>query len=492
MMIAPTDNEVVCVDYREKAPGSVDKFTFTQQESRHDAKMVGVPGTVRGLWLAHQEYGKRSWRELVRPAAELARNGVPVDVHLAGSLNYVVANCRRANDALYAETLRIYAHEDGRDWQAGDTLKLPELAQTLDRIAIDPNDFYGGETAQRLIDFMSKNDGLMTMDDLANYDSKIRKATRTEFRGMEVFGPPPPSSGGITIGLALNILDELEFNKSDSSMDWTVEQMHLVAETMRWAFRERAEHLGDADFVEIPEHLLTREHAKAIAAKISRQKASTSQAIAGNIPLSEGAYESPQTTHFSVVDAEGMAVSNTYTLESAWGARVIAPGTGFVLNNEMGDFNWYPGYTNLRGAIGTEPNQLAPGKRMLSSMSPTIVKKDGKTILAVGSPGGRTIINTTLGIILQRLVLERSLEEAVAATRFHHGWLPDQLRMESANVNGRDPEKLSVMDALLKALGHEVRRVGQQSSVHTIEVDLETGKRKGVSDFRRGGKVSVE
>jgi gamma-glutamyltranspeptidase/glutathione hydrolase len=494
MMVAPTDGDVVCVDYREKAPLAANNNTFVNQQSRHDSRMVGVPGTVRGLALAHEKFGKLPWAELVRPAIKLARDGFVVDDALAGSINYVIASAKSKKSNLYDELIRVYAHPKGRNWLPGDVLVLPDLAETLERIANDgARGFYRGKTAQLLVGYMNNSKGLIVSQDLSEYKAVIRPAIQSEFRGYQVFGAPLPSSGGTTIALTLNILEELGFADDDSSKTaWTPQQLHMIAEATRWAFRERAEHLGDADFVEVPKFLTSKEHAKKIAGKIALKVASSSKEIAGSIELSEGPYESPQTTHFSVIDEEGMAVSNTYTLEAAWGAQVIAPGTGFVLNNEMGDFNWYPGYTNLKGRIGTPPNLVEPGKRMLSSMSPTIVKSNGKVKLVTGTPGGRTIINSTCGILLQRLALGRSLEQAVSANRYHHQWLPDELRLEAFEVTqfGDSNSQQGTVEAL-REMGHKVRTVGAQGSVHCIEVDLDSGVRKGVSDFRRGGRVQV-
>ena len=379
------------------------------------------------------------------------------------------------------------ARSDGRAWRAGDVLRLPDLAGTLERIAAKgPDEFYEGTTSRLLAKYMKESDGFITADDLAKYKAVIRKPIRTEFRGYTVYGPPPPSSGGITISMMLQVLDEMGLESPSEGIEWDERQVHMITEAMRHAFRERAAYLGDADFVEIPNDLTSREFAKKIAASISMDQATDSRAIAGDIPIATGPYESPDTTHFSVVDQNGMTVSNTYTLEGGWGAWVIAPGTGAVLNNEMGDFNWYPGHTDQRGRIGTEPNQIAPNKRMLSSMSPTIVQQNGKTILATGSPGGRTIINTVLGILLQRLAFDRSLPQAVTATRMHHQWLPDELRIEAE----AGPSFEELVNSL-KEKGHKVRVGRRQGSVHSIEIDPETGVRTGVSDWRRGGRVVV-
>ncbi len=490
MMIAPTEGDVVCVDYREKSPLATDRFTFVDQKDLHDSRMVGVPGTVRGFELAHKKFGKLKWSQLVAPAIKLARDGFVVDEALADSINGVIG--RVVKSKTHHELRRIYSHPDGRDWKAGDSLKLPELARVLERISNNPDDFYRGETAKLLVDFMAESNGLIRSADLDNYRAIIRPAIRSQFFDTEVFGAPPPSSGGLTIGLALNVFEQLDVEVDlPEGLDWSEDHLHSLAEIMKRAFRERAAHLGDADFVKIPDHFLSEDFAKELAASIDQGVATPSQDLAGEIELNAGAYESTQTTHFSVIDQEGMAVSNTYTLEASWGSRVIAPGTGFVLNNEMGDFNWYPGYTNLNGRIGTQANLVAPSKRMLSSMSPTLLKKNGKVILVVGSPGGRTIINTTLGVILQNVYFNQSLEKAVLATRFHHQWLPDILRIEKTRTNRIDAEAFESLVSQLRKSKHKVAIVGRQGSVHAISVDPQTNIRTGVSDFRRGGKAAV-
>lgn len=487
MMVAPLEGDVVMIDYRETAPAICNSMTFINQKSRSDSKMVGVPGTVRGMELAHKEYGKLPWAQLVKPAADLARNGFAIDQYLAQSINGVVGRYRASGSKDQSELVRVYGRADGRDWKAGDILKLTDLGLTLDRIAeLGADEFYTGKTSQLLVDYMQASGGLISADDLTNYRAIKRPAVTTEFRGYTVYGPALPSSGGMTIGMMLNVLDELGFEAEPGQGDWTVDQLHMIAEAMRHGFRERAAHLGDSDFVDTPGHMRTKRFAQQIAKSISMQKATDSRDIAGDIPLTQGPYESPETTHFSVVDADGMTVSNTYTLEAGWGAKVIAPGMGAVLNNEMGDFNWYPGYTNLQGRIGTKANQVAPNKRMLSSMSPTIVKKNGKTILATGSPGGRTIINTVLGNLLQTLVLNRDLPDAVHAARVHHQWLPDRLSIE----RGFGSEFDLVVKELAKR-GHVIGRSSRQGSVHSIAIDPETGVKTGVADGRTGGRVAV-
>ena len=482
MMIAPPNEDVVCVNYREKAPAAVNEYSFDKWTDDFHVRMAGVPGTVRGLALAHEKYGKLPWKDVVQPAVELARDGIEVDGYLAYSLNKHLNLEYMKNKPQYAEFRKVYGNPDGYFWKAGDKLVQPELAETLSLIAEQgPSAFYEGKIAQQIVAEMKRSGGLITAEDLKNYTAKIQPTIAGQIGPYTVHGASPPSSGGITVLIQLQILEALDFPKNQSAY-WTADQVHLMTEAMRRAFRERAAWLGDPDYVEIPEKLTTKAYAAELAKTVQMDKATPSADVAGDIPLAEGPYESPETLHFSVIDKDGLAVSNTYTLENTYGCRMVVQGAGFLLNNEMGDFNWYPGYTDDKGRIGTKPNLLAPGKRMLSSQSPTIVRENGKAKLLIGSPGGRTIINTVSEILVQTLMLDRSLEEAIDGPRFHHQWFPDQLRVESTNEKLLNPIK-----ADLKARGHKVVTVGRQGSAHGIIVDTKTGEAKGVADWRRGG-----
>lgn len=483
MMIAPPDEGVVCVDYRETAPHSADVNSFREWKNRRHARMAGVPGTVHGLANAHKRYGKIAWQTIVAPAAKLARDGFIVDRHLAYSLNAVLQLTVTQLDARYAEFRRVYGHPNGRPWRAGDTIVQPDLANTLDSIAQGgPDAFYTGSIAKQVVREMKTGDGLISAADLAGYTSKIRPAYHGDVRGFTVYGAPLPSSGGATVIMQLRMIDALGL-KSDSQQYWTTEHVHKMTEVMRRAFRERAAHMGDADFIQIPKRIFSPGHAINLANSIRAERATPSHEIAGDIELTPGPYESNETTHFSVVDANGMAVSNTYTLEGTFGSRIVVRGAGFLLNNEMGDFNWIPGYTNLEGRIGTPPNRIAPGKRMLSSQSPTVVKKDGRVVLVLGSPGGRTIINTVTQIAVQTLFFKRSLAEAIDGPRFHHQWLPDLIKFESD-----DQGLFSDMAATLSEMGHatEQRLDSRQGSANAIVIDLESQTATGVADWRRG------
>ncbi len=488
MMVAPTDGDVVCIDYRETAPATATRDMFVDNPNRYHHRAVGTPGTVRGLFLAHTTYGRLPWPRLVEPAAELARNGFEVDEHLAASLNGVLGLPEVCENDRYQELRRNYGHPQGRSWRPGDKLILQDLATTLALIAEEgPDAFYQGRIAEQIVAEMQSGKGLISQEDLAGYKAKIRPAVSAEIKGFEVFGPPPPSSGGTTVLLILRMLERRGI-LPDPECFWNAGQVHLIAEAMKRAFRERAAHLGDPDFVTIPQKLYDDEFIGELAQSIDLDKATASSALAGDIRLSEGPYEGESTTHFSVLDADGMAVSNTYTIEQPYGARVVVRGAGFLLNNEMGDFNWYPDCTTQDGKIGTNANLLEPGKRMLSSMSPKIVKRDGKVVLLTGSPGGRTIINTVSCILLQTLFFGRPLDQAIQGPRIHHQWLPDVIEFEP--IDGLQWEQVLTE---LRSKGHVVkenpRRDSRQGSAHSIWVDRESHLMTGVADWRRGGKA---
>ncbi|MEM9366121.1 MAG: gamma-glutamyltransferase [Planctomycetota bacterium] len=489
MMVAPPGKAVTCVEYRETAPQRVQPDSFVDWTQRHHARMAGVPGTIRGLATAHEKYGRLAWQLLVAPAIELASKGFEVNEHLAASLNSVLQLPEIRQAAHHEEFRRVYGCPEDRDWKPGDRLVQPDLARTLTLIAKSgPRPFYGGSIAEAIVSEMKRFSGLITLADLKAYQAKLRAAEVGTFNNFTVYGAPPPSSGGITVILQLRMIETLDL-QCDPLQFWNADQVHLMAEVMKRAFRERAAWLGDADFISINESVRSPIAAQQLARTIQADQATSSRSIAGDIPLTEGPFESHQTTHFSIVDAEGMAVSNTYTLEGTFGCRVVPKGTGFVLNNEMGDFNWQPGYTNLQGRIGTKPNQMAPGKRMLSSQSPTIVKQGDQVKLVVGSPGGRTIINTVTELLVQRLLFERSAVEVVEGPRFHHQWLPDVVRMES----DANDDCLTQMKAELERRGHrlEFPQRWRQGSAQLIDIDLATGIATGVADWRRGASAKA-
>lgn len=468
MLIAPPGDKPVCIDYREMAPAAATKELFVAGVDRHTTLAAGVPGTLRGLQLAHEKYGKLPWKSLVAPAVALAREGFALDADLAASLNRILAASPQQ-----AELQRVFGKPGGGLWRAGDRLRQPDLAATLERIADDgPQAFYQGPIAEQVVAEMRAGNGLITLDDLAAYKAVLRAPIHGVYRGFDIYAPPPPSSGGIGLIEMLHVLEHFPLRKEGRFAPAT---LHTLIETMRRAYRDRAAYLGDPDFVMIPPKLTTREYAQTLAASIDAARATPSEELAGLIEL---AGEGESTTHFSVLDASGLAVSNTYTLEESYGCRVVVRGAGFLLNNEMGDFNWRPGHTDRNGQIGTPPNTIAPRKRMLSSMTPTIVLQEGRPVLITGSPGGRTIINTVLLMLVNVLEFDLDLVEATAAPRMHHQWFPDVVRLERRNGQPTD-ETL----AALRALGHKVEIASGQGNVCSIRV-LPDGLLQGVAEPR--------
>lgn len=461
----------VCVEYRETAPQAATATMFAPKASPLGHRTVGVPGTVRGLALAHSRYGKLTWKELVAPAIRLADEGFVVNERLAKSLDSL-----RANSPEFAELQRVFTPPQSDEWRAGDRLRQPDLAKTLRRLADEgPDVFYHGPIADRLVAEMQMGGGLITREDLASYQANVREPIHGTYRGYDIYSSPPPSSGGTCLVQMLNMLEPLELKKLGR---WSPATVHLVLESMRRSYYERARFLGDPAFIKIPAELTTKDYAKRLTDSIDREKATPSESLAKEIPL---AVEGNSTTHFSVIDADGMAVSNTYTLQQSFGSRVVVRGAGFLLNNEMTDFNPRPGHTDLEGLIGTRANQIAPGKRMLSSQTPTLVMRDGRVVLAVGSPGGRTIINTVLCVLLNVLEFDMDLRAAVDAPRLHHQWLPDVVKFEGVN----DLQYQSLVESLRK-LGHAVDAAGRrQGDVHAIHVH--NGQYEGVADHRVSG-----
>ncbi|MFP6676853.1 MAG: gamma-glutamyltransferase [Pirellulaceae bacterium] len=477
MMVAPPEGDVRCIEYREMAPGTAHRHSFTLGETALSHKAAGVPGTVAGLFLAHKKYGKLEWAVLVDPAIRLAKNGVFIDRPLASSINKVLALPVLANDARFNELRRVYGKPDGTLWKVGDTLLLPDLASTLQRIAdLGPAGFYQGPVAKLIAEEMSRQEGLISEQDLLAYHANDRAAIKGKYRQFEIFGAPPPSSGGTCTVIAMEMLESFDLRAHADRFSFRT--LHLMGEAMRHAFHQRALNLGDSDFIEISPQLLTPEFALALAEKVDLNSAGNSVELAAPLPIVE---ESNQTTHFSVVDADGMAVSNTYTLEASWGCKIVVVGAGFVLNNEMGDFNWIPGRTDTKGRIGTEPNTIQPRKRMLSSQTPTIVRKDGRVVLVTGSPGGRTIINTVISILVSHLEYELPLDQAVRGPRSHHQWLPDTLSFEGLLHSDYEQEV-----ARLNKVGHQLTRRYPQGSAQSIAID-KNGVAWGVGDWRRSG-----
>jgi gamma-glutamyltranspeptidase/glutathione hydrolase len=467
--------EPVVIEYRETAPAAATATMFRKDDSWFGHKPVGVPGTVRGLALAHQRYGKLPWKDVLAPAVQLARKGFVIDAQLAASLNWVVAT---SDD--FPELQRVFGKpgnaQDPASWQAGDRLVQPELAKTLRRIAADgPDAFYRGPIADQIVGEMRRGGGLITKSDLEGYRAVVRAPVHGTYRGYDVYAPPPPSSGGTCLVEMLNILENFDLHKQGR---WSPATLHLMIEAMRRAYCDRARHLGDPAFTKVPAHLTSKEYARKLARGIDPHRATRSEDLAPDLAL---AREGDSTTHFSVIDGDGMAVANTFTLERSYGSRVVVRGAGFLLNDEMIDFNWRPGVTDRTGAIGTKPNQVAGGKRMLSSQTPTVVARDGKAVLVTGSPGSRTIINTVLCMMVNVVDFHMDIRAAVDAPRLHHQWFPDEVHFEGV---GDYPEVVS----RLRAMGHRVIGV-RQGDAHSIWIDPRTGRYYGAADHRISGKA---
>ena len=466
----------IVIDYRESAPAAATRDMFASLKPPPSHLLVGVPGTVRGLALAHQKYGSLPWRRLVEPAEVLARQGFTVDADLARALNDALA---RAAD--HPEFRRVFRPPNGNTWTPGDRLAQPELAATL-RLIADQGEraFYSGPVAHKLVQTVREGGGILTESDLANYQAKERQPIHNTFRGHDLYAPPPPSSGGVALVEMLNILEHFDLTENGPNAPQT---LHFMIEAMRLAYFDRARHLGDMDFVPLPNHLTSKDYAKKLAAGIDSNRAGSSESLAAaaGLTLSQPPAEGEHTTHFSVIDSSGMAVANTYTLEQSFGGMVVVKGCGFILNNEMGDFNARPGHTDRTGRIGTPPNEVAPGKRMLSSMTPTIIARDGRVVLVTGTPGGRTIINTVLRIVTAVLAHDVPARQAVDLPRLHHQWLPDVVKVEHPLAE-HHPETIE----RLRRMGHQVQVVPRQGDAHTIEVSPD-GTITGVADGRRSG-----
>ena len=456
-------NETIAIDYREKAPKAAFRDMYLdengnadEERSRYHGLAVGVPGTVDGLLLALAEHGTMTREQVLAPAIRLAEEGITVTPGLSNSLQGLAERMTK-----WPSTAKIFYHEDGRALQPGETLKQPELAASLRRIAAQGRDgFYQGETADKIIAAIKGAGGTMTAEDLRDYHSVKREPVRGDYRGYEIVSMPPPSSGGIHIIQILNILEGYDLHASGAN---TAKTIHLMAEAMQLAYADRAEYLGDPDFIKIPvKGLTSQKYADSLRAKIDPDKARPGAEIRHSDPLP---YESDQTTHYSVVDKDGNAVANTYTLNFSYGTGLVAEGTGILLNNEMDDFSAKPGVPNGYGLIGGDANAVEAGKRPLSSMSPTIVFKDGKPFLVTGSPGGSRIITTVLQIISNVIDHDMNIAEATHAPRIHDQWTPDEIRVEHA-LNADTVR-------LLENMGHKVERKSAMGSTQSIMVTPE-------------------
>jgi gamma-glutamyltranspeptidase/glutathione hydrolase len=483
MMLRRSDGTVTAIDYRETAPAAATRDMYLTPEgelikgegsSLIGYRAAGVPGTVAGMAFAlkQQGSGKLTWAQLIEPARKLAAQGFVVSHRTQQSL----ADNQNILSG-YADSRRIFLR-DGKLYREGETLKQPELAATLARLQKKgPREFYAGETARLIAADMQRNRGLITADDLRNYAAKERAPLRGTYRGHEIISMPPPSSGGAVLLQMLNILEGFDVAKLGPLSS---EYYHVLVETMRRAYADRAEYMGDTDFTAVPvDGMIDKAYAERQRSTIDLERASSSADIQAGKPPG---HEPMQTTHFTIVDPAGNAVSNTYTLNGAYGSGVVAKGTGVLLNNEMDDFTAKAGAPNLFGAIQSERNAIAPGKRPLSSMTPTFVlRPDGSLFFAIGTPGGTTIINTVLQVITNVIDHGMNLQEAIDAPRVHHQWLPDEVVTEPLGLSA-DTRRA------LEARGHKIStQQRDMSDAQGVMVEEKTGVRLGASDSRRDG-----
>ena len=495
MLVRMADGRSSFLDYREVAPGKAARDMYIKPDGKLDEvvsvigyKSVAVPGTVAGLELALKTYGTMKLAEVMAPAIRLAEIGFPASAKLAHEFEREKPDLQK-----FSVSSRIFL-KNGDLYKPGETMRQPELAATLKRIARNgAAEFYRGETAKMLVSDMAALGGLITLEDLANYQPKVRQVLRAKYsidgHAWEVLSSPPPSSGGVAIIESLNMLKDVPLKGWDD-----LQSVHVVGEVMRRAFADRAAYLADPDFANVPVDGLTSNcYAKELAATIDARHASSSKTIhAGEphvcgeeartrAPVEVSLNDGPHTTHFSVVDAAGNAVASTTTLNDSYGSHVTSS-AGFLLNDEMDDFTTQPGVPNaLFGLIQSEANAIAPGHRPLSSMSPTILLKDGKLSFVTGSPGGPTIISAVLLTVINWMRLGMDAQSAINAPRFHHQWMPDRIFMEQ-----QFPASL---EQGLNAMGHATKRRGHIGLVNAIGIDSQTGERLGAADPRDEGSA---
>src|SRR5271166_377024 len=492
MLFRRADGEVHFLDYREKAPAKAtanmyldSKGNVVPDMSTVGYKAIAVPGSVAGLAYAQQHWGKLSLKQVMEPAIRLARDGFVLEYDQARSFH-------DPDLAKFPASHRIF-QRDGNYYQPGEVFKQPELAKTLERIASNPDDFYHGAMAHELADAIQKGGGLVTADDLAHYEVKERQPVRGTYRGYEIISAPPPSSGGISLVEVLNILEGYDLAKQGED---SAQAIHLTAEAYQRAFFDRAEFLGDPDFSKIPvAQLIDKRYGAAWRDTIDLRRATPSNTLrrpaifsqldsyASTHPQPKSVPEPEHTTHYSVVDPEGNAVSVTTTLNDNFGSRVTAERLGLLLNNEMDDFAAKQGVPNLYGLIQGPANAIGPGKRPLSSMTPTIVLKGGKLFLVLGSPGGSTIITTVANVLLGVVDYGLNIQEAVDAPRFHDQWMPDEIKIEKI---GFSPDTIRI----LEHMGHKIDASERfWGDAECIAIDEQTGERLGASDGRNNGRA---
>ncbi len=476
MISRMANGEIAALDYREKAPiaGGRDMYLDENGDvisgvSRRGHLASGVPGTVSGLVTAHSKYGTLDWTEVVQPAIDLAANGWALTAREARGLN--------GNRKAFIETNTVmpdfFLAAENTEWKEGDMVSIPELAQTLERIRDNGHDgFYKGETADLIVAEMKRGNGIISLEDLATYQAEWRTPVTGNYRGYEFISMPPPTSGGIAIAQLFAAVEPFDLMEMGFH---SPEAIHLITEAERRVYADRAQHLGDEDFYPVPkEGLRDPNYIKQRMSNFNPSMATKSADISAGNPAPR---ESEETTHLSVVDPEGNAVSVTTTLNGGMGSKVFVGGAGFLLNNEMDDFSIKPGVPNMFGLVGGVANAIEPGKRMLSSMTPTIVARNGKLFMVVGTPGGSTIITSVFQTILNVVDFNMGMQEAVEAPRFHHQWLPDMLQIE--NRAAFDSLTLSA----LERMGHSLRARGNIGRVDAILV-LPDGKLEGGADPR--------
>jgi gamma-glutamyltranspeptidase/glutathione hydrolase len=470
--------KTVAIDYREMAPAGASGDMYLDAEGKVDKQRarfsylsVGVPGTVAGLALALEKYGTMNLAEVMAPAIYLARNGITVTPSMADALRR-----RQKRLAKHASTAQIFLNRHGMALTSGERLVQKDLAWSLEQIAANgPDAFYRGDIAKKIAADMAVNKGLINSEDLQNYRAKERAPIHGTYRGYDIYSMPPPSSGGVHLIQLLNILEDYPIAFLGHN---TANTIHVMVEAMKLAYADRSRYLGDPDFWKVPVAGLTsKAYAAKLREKISLRYATPSETIKPGNPLP---YESNETTHFSIMDSAGNTVSNTYTLNFSFGTGIVAPGTGILLNNEMDDFSAKPGVPNAYGLVGGEANAIEPGKRPLSSMTPTIVLRDGKALFATGTPGGSRIITTTLQVIMNVIDHQMNIAAATAASRIHHQWLPDKLRVEV----GISDDTID----LLSAMGHHVIVNNAMGSTQTV-MRIDTGF-LGAADTRRIGALA--
>jgi gamma-glutamyltranspeptidase / glutathione hydrolase len=488
MLIRLHDGRTTAIDYRETAPAAASRDMYLDAKgdlvrgegsSTQGYRAAGVPGTVAGMALAHRKYGsgKLTWAQLIEPARRLASRGFPVSRLLERSLR------TNAKLAIYPDSRRIF-QRDGQFFAEGEILRQPELADTFARMQRrGAREFYEGRTARLIVADMKRNKVLMTLEDLRRYTARERVPLRGTYRGYEVISMPPPSSGGAVLIEMLNMLEGFDLRATGWNSS---ESLHLLTEVMRRAFADRAAYMGDTDFVRVPiAGLIDKSYAARLRATINPERASKSTEIGGGKPAGD---EPSETTHFTIIDRDGNAVANTYTLNDDYGSGVTAAGTGVLLNNEMDDFTSKAGVPNEFGLVQSERNAIAPRKRPLSAMTPTFVLgKDGRLWFALGSPGGPRIINAVFQVVVNIIDFGMNLQQAIDTPRVHHQWLPDEIYYEPYGLSADTMRRLEARGHHL-TLRPEYKGPTQQAfmgDVEAVMIEEKTGARLGASDARR-------